>query len=77
MGTGWEVWIMDNEYRRQQLWTSGMGTIEVNDETLVWKGNALVTKETIRVVQAIEQIELNIREKMKNYFKQQPRTRDT
>lgn len=57
--TSWEVWIMDDRMRRQQIWRSGLSWVEVDSETQVWRGNALVTKQTIRVVQALEQLELS------------------
>lgn len=74
--TSWEVWVMDDLMRRQQLWRSGISFTEVDADTLVWKGNAFVTKQTIRVVQAVEQVELNIREKLKIFSKQHTRTLD-
>ena len=67
VATSWEVWVMDGLMRRQKLWRSGLSWAEVDAETLVWKGNALVTKQAIRVVQSLEQIELNLRKTMKEY----------
>jgi hypothetical protein len=64
--TSWEVWVVDAMRRRQQVWRSGLSDVDITHNTKIWRGKALVTRQSIAVAQALEQVELDLVERLKH-----------